>query len=127
MGFTACESYPQGSDVGDEHLLFEKNADGDGYTVTGLDEECTDERIVIPATYDLPVTTIGDTAFMGRNHIEEVVLSSEITEIQYGTFAQCEGLKTISLPKRLWYIGGYVFYMCTSLKQVELPPVRLGL
>ena len=106
----------------DAHLLFEKNETGDAYTVTGLDESCTDTTIVIPAVYDgLPVTAIGKNAFLQRTHIEEVVLPSEIVEIGYGAFDACSGLTAINFPKRLRTIGDYAFYECTALKEAQLP------
>lgn len=103
------------------HLIFEENESGDAYIVTGLEESCTDTKIVIPAFHEgLPVTAIGRNAFCLHDQIEEVVLTTEIVEIGYGAFHTCPNLKTVNFPKRVKTIGDYAFYS-TGLEEVHLP------
>lgn len=102
----------------DPHLVFEKR--GDGYAVTGLEESCTHEEIVLPKTYEgLPVTAVADGAFENREHIKRVDLSS-VTEIGKNAFRGCTSLGEVVFSKRLKTIGEQAF-SSTALKTVQLP------
>ena len=81
------------------------------------------------------MTTIGRNAFWERDHIEEVVLPSEITELAYGletaelpvsfrtvginVFARCEDLMSVSIPKYAVFDEA-AFSFCTSLSEVKI-------
>ena len=77
-------------------LEFVLSADGTSYTLVGIGT-CVSEDVVIPSTYnDLPVTSIGDSAF--RN---------------------CESLTSVAIPNSVISIGSSGFLGCTSLTSVN--------
>ena len=78
-----------------EGLAYTQNADGKGYTVSGIGT-CTDTDVVIPSTYNnLPVTSIGYFAFSG-----------------------CEGLASITIPSGVTSISSLAFHYCTKLETI---------
>ena len=77
--------------------------------------------VEIPATINsLPVTSIGDNAFEGKD-LTSVMLPSGVTTIGYNAFYNCRSLTSISLPSGVTDIGGFAFNMCTSLTTVSIP------
>lgn len=74
---------------------------------------------ILDTVDDKPVTRIRDRAFMKKDHLVEVHLGKNITEIERLAFLDCKNLKQISLNyvKR---IGRNAFENCTSLEEVEL-------
>ena len=84
--------------------------------------------VEIPATINsLPVTSIGDNAFEGKD-LTSVMLPSGVTTIGYNAFYNCRSLTSISLPSGVTDIGGFAFNMCTSLTTVSIPTsvARMG-
>lgn len=69
----------------EQGLTYTLNADGDGYTVTGCNTVATE--VVIPSTYNnLPVTAIGDNAFLNCDNLAiycEVETSCEGWQVLY--------------------------------------------
>lgn len=51
----------------------------------------------------------------------EHLASRKLTEIGDRAFAECESLKTISIPDRVEKIGDYAFYGCKSLTSITIP------
>lgn len=66
-------------------------------------------------------TKIGDKAFLGCKHIEEVVLPSNIVSIGNSAFQYCDSLKEIILPESITSIGDYAFSSCKSLESIYIP------
>ena len=64
------------------------------------------------------LTSLGIGAFAYNNKLTKVTLSSAITEIAYGAFAQCTNLKTINL-ENVATIGNYAF-MSTAIENANL-------
>ncbi len=103
-----------------DDLTWEENAVGTGVIITGYNGE--DTSIVIPDQInDLPVTAIGNQAFVRKNTLVHVKLPDTITEIASMAFAQCENLKTINMPGSLKNIGGTAFGSCSVLEAIEIP------
>ena len=74
----------------------------------------------IPGTiYNIDVTTIGDSAFLGHN-ITNVVLGEGIETIEDNAFGMCYSLTNITLPTTLKSIGDYAFES-TAITKIELP------
>ena len=67
------------------------------------------------------ITSIGDSAFEGRNGMTSIEMSDSVTQIGYGSFKNCTGLADIELPGSLLSIGSNAFEGCTGLVNVELP------
>lgn len=116
LGLAACG---QNGDMGDPHLLFEK--DGKSYTVTGLRGECAEEEIVIPASHEgLPVTAIGKEAFKGNQTMKRVSLPASLELIGEGAFSGCTSLESIGIPNGVKTVGRFAFSDCDSLKSAEI-------
>ncbi len=94
---------------------------GGRYILTGIGE-CTDENIVIPATYNgLPVLQIASNAFEGNTNIKSVEIPDSITTIFEWAFKDCTNLESVSFPSTLRLIYDAAFMGCTSLKNIVLP------
>ena len=82
---------------GNGQLAFKKLSN-DTYEVS-VGGATAKDSIVIPDTYQgLPVTRIADRAF-----------------------ANCTGLKSITVPESVTEIGSYAFYFCTALESIKIP------
>ena len=126
-------------------LEYTLNSDKKSYSLTGIGT-CTDTYIVIPETYDgLPITTIGEKAFYGKNNIVGVFIPKYIqtigtnafnycyslAEVEFAhdsqlktieqSFGHCTSLKEIKIPSTVSNIWGYTFADCTSLETVIFP------
>jgi hypothetical protein len=78
--------------------------------------------VVIPDRInDVPVTSIGDYAFMYQTGISEVTISSNVTSIGYTAFYYCTGLTNVIIPDGLAFIADSAFYYCPNLVHVEIP------
>ena len=86
-----------------------------GYTGTG-------GLVEIPATIGgLPVTTIGEQAFLNNLTLIEVVIPIGVTTIGAEAFAGCREMELISLPSSLTTIGETAFQNCEKLNNVIIP------
>ncbi len=91
-----------------------------GYTVTGIGT-CKDSNIVIPATYNgYPVVAIADNAFRECKSITSLsfVEDSNVCDIGFCAFYECDNLITVQLPKSLKNIDQCVFYGCQKLENI---------
>jgi hypothetical protein len=78
----------------------------------------TDSRynVVIPAEIDgLPVTAIGDRAFLGEMRIRTVVIPDTVTWIGERAFSMCADLESIEIPESVTHIGDSAFRACVKL------------
>jgi len=109
------------TDMPSTGLTMQLNSDKKSYSVTGVGS-CTDNKIVIPMTYDgLQVTQIGNSAFANCDNITEVVTSKSIIKIGDKAFATCKRLESIILDEGLTNIGAAAFYNCISLTSIDIP------
>ena len=60
-------------------------------------------------------------AFSNCDNIVKVILSDNITSIEYGAFEHCSTLKSINFPKGLKVIEDSAFQDCSSLEIVYIP------
>ncbi len=76
-------------------LLYELNAAGTGYVVVGMGT-CTADRLSIPASYrGLPVTEIGESAFLNCASLTSVRIPESVTAVSGGAFIGCTGLRAV--------------------------------
>ena len=102
-------------------LRYKLSETGDSYIVTGV-AGGRRTNIVIPDTYrDLPVTEIGDGAFLGEDALVSVVLPAGLKVIGEAAFSGCSALEDITIPQGVTTIKAWAFSYCKSLKQLELP------
>lgn len=71
-------------------------------------------------TFDLPVYTIGNQAFMSCNSLKEIFIPSQVTEIAGSAFKNCLLLEKVTCNTKLEEIKSSAFYGCKQLKQIIL-------
>lgn len=90
-------------------------ADEDGFVIVNgilFQYFKTDNNsISIPAG----ISTIGCSAFSGHAELEEVFFHDGLQNIQRYAFANCKGLKSVSLPKTVSYVNYNAFLDCSAL------------
>ena len=81
----------------------------------------TDTTYDIPAAVnDIPVTSIGDDAFMNCSGLTSITIPSSITSIGYRAFNGCSGLTAITIPDSVTSIEFGAFYGCARLTSVVI-------
>ncbi len=69
-------------------------------TITGYN--CTGSGVFIPGTINgLPVTSIGDGAFLDCERLTSVTIPNGVTSIGDNAFIGCLGLASVTIPKSL--------------------------
>lgn len=94
----------------------------DGLPVTGIGERaflgCKGlRRAVIPKS----VRSIGDSAFCGCNGLREAVLENGLQSIGSSAFTECYILEKVTVPESVRKIGSRAFNECRNLKKLRLP------
>ncbi len=106
---------------GTEGLVYTLSFDGSHYIVSGMGTATTTD-IVVPSTYkDLPVTSIGYSAFEDCTTLTSVTIPDSVTSIGSYAFSGCTGLTSITIPDSVTSIGWYAFYYCSSLTSITIP------
>jgi len=77
------------------------------------------EKLVVPSEYK--GEKVVSIEKIESNHIIELVIEDGIEEIKTGAFTGMEGLKKITIPDSVTYIGGNTFSNCHSLEEVVFP------
>ena len=104
-----------------EGLTYVLNNDGQSYRCTGIDT-ATKTYITIASYYnDLPVTSIGDGAFVNYTKLVRITIPDSITSIGYQAFCGCINIKSITIPNSVTSIGFQAFCGCTSIKSIIIP------
>ena len=100
--------------------LFNYTANMGGITITKINALLP--AVTIPGTlYGLPVTSIGDGAFVGCTSLTTVTIPNSITNIGSTAFASCSALKHVTLSNGLVYLGSYAFLYCGELTDIIIP------
>ncbi len=122
-----------------EGLVFEINEDGKSYSVISYGGE--DIEIYIPEKHEgMPVTEIGDSAFLENTTVTEIYIPKTLKRIGASAFENCASLSLVkflgesslkiidtaafrkcefvsfTLPSSVEEIGDDAFYCCTKLK-----------
>ena len=78
--------------------------------------------LTIPNTINgLPVTSIGNYAFLYRGDLSSVTIPNSVTAIGFAAFFQCNGLTSITIPDGVTTIGNQSFAYCWGLRSVSIP------
>ena len=114
-------------------VLFNKNAsclyvypDGKagGYaipaTVNYISSEAFDSASITSVVIPDSVISLGSEAFINCTSLSQVVLSENLTEIDYCTFEGCSSLTEVNIPASVTYINGHAFIYCTALKAINV-------
>ncbi len=101
-------------------LKFTLAADGKSYILSGIGT-CTDKDVIIPKGYNgLPVTSIGNSAFIYRTSLTSITIPDSVTSIGDAAFWDCESLTSITIPDSVTSIGDEAFRNCSSLTSVTI-------
>ena len=80
------------------------------------------DAVTIPSTIDgLPVTSIGEFAFLGCEGLAAVTIPSGVTNIGDQAFYECTNLVSVTMSSGVATIGFEAFAGCSSLTNVALP------
>ena len=84
------------------------------------------DHVTIPekVTYNgltYTVTSIGEYAFANCNTLKSISIPNSITNVGYNSFRECDGLANISIPVSVTSIGSYAFYSCDGLTSFAIP------
>lgn len=94
---SAAETETMAYDIYADHAVLAK------YTAAG-------DKVTIPSEYQgLPVTAVGEYAFLGNSIVVSVTIPDSVTLIGESAFAMCKNLETITIPTSVNEIGGYAF------------------
>jgi hypothetical protein len=94
----------------------------DGKSITIDEYKGKTKTVNIPAKIqNLPVTIIGDSAFLGDKNITSVTIPNGVLSIRGRAFESCTGLTSVSIPNSVLDIGGMAFSGCTGLTSVSIP------
>ena len=105
---------------GSKGLKYTLSEDGKSYVVKK--GTCSDSDIVIPSIYqNLPVKSIGDSAFYFCSSLTSIVIPDSITAIGDGAFRGCDSLTSIDIPDGVTSIGDEAFCGCISLTSIDIP------
>lgn len=64
---------------------------------------------------------IGNFAFGGCTSLTNIIISGEVTKIDFDAFFGCTSLKSISIPNSVKSIGQRAFSSCKSLTNMVIP------
>ena len=67
------------------------------------------------------VTSIGDDAFIGCNHLASVTIPNSVTTIGNEAFCSCIELTSVTIPNSVTKIGKSAFSGCNSLTEIIIP------
>ena len=129
------------SEASDEMLLYDKNrtllnanfseADEDELQNAWIDEwgvrYSQDRKRLLKApddikSYSIPYGTevICSSAFLGCEHLENLIIPNTIETIGDLAFVRCYSLLDLKIPDSVTHIGDEAFYDCLYLKKIEL-------
>ena len=102
-------------------LKYTLNSDGVSYCVSDYGI-CSNERVIIPNVYNnLPVTSIGRSAFYGCTNIISIEIPNSVTSIEPYAFAYCTGLTQVNIPTSMTTIKEATFFCCSNLTSITIP------
>ena len=89
-------------------------------TITGYTGPLGD--VVIPDAIDgLPVTSIGDSAFLDWTNLTSIRIPDTVTSIGADAFDGCENLTNLTIPNSVTSLGSLALSGCTRLSGLTIP------
>lgn len=82
-----------------------------------FDDNAFSESALAEINFPSSVVLLGNQAF-AKTQLTTLVLPENITAVYEGTFAQCEALKSVTIPAGVRTIEAYAFNGCTALTEV---------
>jgi hypothetical protein len=78
--------------------------------------------VTIPDSINgLPVTSIGDNAFLWSTDLTSVTMGNGVTNIGTCAFYECSALTSVTIPTSVTSIGSQAFADCSALTNVTIP------
>ena len=106
--------------VSEEDFTYSLNSGNQSVKIDGYTG--TDRDVVIPDEIDgLPVTIIGDQAFMGQD-ITSISIPESVTSIGDSAFLGCTALTSLNIPESLTSIADNAINQCYNLTKIYLQP-----
>jgi hypothetical protein len=108
-------------------MIAEVQAQGFTYTTTNGTITITGYTgpagaVAIPGTIiGLPVTAIGDRAFLTNFSLVSVIIPNNVTSIESYAFGLCTSLTNVTIANSVTSIGDGAFSECSSLTSVTIP------
>ena len=95
----------------------------DGYKIINTETQKEVTKIVIPETFEYDghnykVIGIGETVFADCENIKSISIPEGVTNIGEAAFSGCSNMITIQIPDSVNSIGDYIFDTCNSLGAV---------
>ncbi len=101
-----------------EYLIYNNEVSITGYSGSN-------SAVVIPSKISgKDVTSISWYAFEGHTGIKSITIPSTMKYIGNGAFSGCTGLTSITMPKNVERINVSAFYYCTGLKSINVDPAN---
>jgi len=123
LGFTALVAVMTVSAFAqDAESDFQVTKAADGKSVTITKYVGTKTVVNIPSKIqNLPVTTIGDSAFKNIKTITSVTIPNGVTSIGTNAFQACISLTSVTIPNGITKIGDGAFFQCEKLPNITIP------
>ena len=120
---TSCDIFAlQKDNTNDDMFVFSLSETGYELTRVNYDYAFSTETIKIPSEYNgLPVTIIGDSAFMDCSSIISVEIPDSVISIGENAFSDCSSLTSINIPEGITSIKSGVFSGCSALSSINIP------
>ena len=99
---------------------FNYTYDGRTLSILGLKDHSLVEVKIPPVIEGVPVTVIGNGAFMGYKSLKYLEMPDTVTIVDNSAFKNCENLREVVLSKELASIGAFAFAGCTALKRITI-------
>ena len=114
------ETSEEGNHTTEDGLIYRIYSEESYAEITGYNGN--GKNLIIPESLDgVPVTSIGQQAFVNCTTLESVEIPDSITRMGYWAFSGCSNLKQVKLSKNLKYINMDCFSECSSLESIVVP------